>query len=193
MQADEFLRAAREFFRNQQYAVVIESETAWILEEHLVAEGWTLDEEEIAMILTAASPEIPSPPDGLAVLQVTSDESYEDYMTVVPGNREWVPTLDAATDPGVALFVGYVEGQPVATARLVCYGSVAEITGVQTLESHRRRGFGRALTLAAMSEARRRGCAAITLTATEMGYPLYLSMGFEEVCSYRTYEPPPTG
>ncbi|MEZ4571596.1 MAG: hypothetical protein R2849_14940 [Thermomicrobiales bacterium] len=43
MQADEFLRAAREFFGNEQYAVVIESETASILEEHLVAEAgrWT--------------------------------------------------------------------------------------------------------------------------------------------------------
>jgi len=30
----------------------------------------------------------------------------------------------------------------------------------------------------------------LTLTATEMGYPVYLRMGFVPVCRYRTYVPP---
>jgi hypothetical protein len=31
----------------------------------------------------------------------------------------------------------------------------------------------------------------MTLTASEMGYPVYLRMGFVPVCRYRTYLPPP--
>ena len=33
------------------------------------------------------------------------------------------------------------------------------------------------------------GCRAFLLTATEMGYPVYVKMGFVPVCTLRTYEP----
>jgi hypothetical protein len=35
-----------------------------------------------------------------------------------------------------------------------------------------------------------RGCTAAVLKATAMGYPLYLRMGFVEVCRMRVYAPP---
>jgi len=189
LQMSEFLTLTDEFFGAQGFEVVIESDTAAGVEADLVAAGWSCVEEEIAMALTPL-PQAPAPPPGLRVETVAASAAYDDYMRVTPGNRAWVPNLAAATDPNVALFVGYTAGVPVTTARLTCYGDVAEITGVQTLPAYRRRGYGRALTWAAISEAAARACRAVTLTASEMGYPLYLQMGFQEVCNYRAYERP---
>ncbi len=188
IQVDEYLSIAREFFGAQEFEVAVESETGSIVEEYLAAEGWACVEEEIAMVLTNIPPTPPSAP--LKIEAVSATATYEAYMSVAPGNRHWVPNLAAATDASVGLFVGYVDSQPVATSRLTCYGETAEITGVQTIEAFRRRGYGRAMTWAAIAEAQRRGCHTIVLTATEMGHPLYLKMGFKDVCSYRTYEPP---
>jgi ribosomal protein S18 acetylase RimI-like enzyme len=188
LQVDEYLRLTLDFFGKRQFEVSVESETGSIIERYLAAKDWACVEEEIAMVL----PDIPTPPlaTPLEIKQVDDAKTYEAYMSVTPTNRHWVPTLAAATDPNVGLFVGYVDSQPVATSRLTCYEKTAEITGVQTTEEFRRRGYGRAMTWAAIAEAQRRGCHTIVLTATEMGYPLYLEMGFQNVCSYRTYEPP---
>lgn len=185
----DFFEAARRFYGDAGFAVLVESETAAPVEERLRADGWRLDEEEIAMVLEPI-PDAPASPPKLDIRPVTSDGGYEDFMTVVPGNREWIPSLKAATDPRVALFVGYVDDQPVATARLTCFPGVCEILGVTTLEPWRRRGYGEALTWAATQEGRQRGCPTAILTATEMGYSVYLRMGFREVCAYRTYLPP---
>ena len=185
----EFLSLAGAFFDDTAYEVVVESDTASSFEECLVTVDWDCVEEEIAMVLTEIPATTPRPSASLTIAAVTTDRAYEDYMTVVPGNRAWVPSLKAATDPDVGLFVGYADGRPVVTSRLTRYGEVAEITGVQTLPEFRRRGYGRALTWAAIAAARQRGCRTITLTATAMGYPLYLAMGFVEVCAYRAYQP----
>lgn len=187
--ADAFLTSAERFFAGESFAILIESETGEGIEDYLRHHGWELDEEEVAMVLTPV-PDPEPPPPGLRIDTVATEAAYEDFMTVVPGNRFWVPSLAAATDPNVSLFVGYIDDEPVVTSRLVCYGEIGEVTAVQTLDSHRRRGYGRALTRAAIAEAGRRGCTAVILTATEMGYPLYLRMGFEEVCAYRTYLQP---
>ncbi len=46
------------------------------------------------------------------------------------------------------------------------------------------------MTWAAICEGQRRGGQSIILTATGMGYPVYLRMGFQRVCAYRVYLPP---
>ncbi|HET8631928.1 MAG TPA: hypothetical protein VFL91_31265 [Thermomicrobiales bacterium] len=38
-----------------------------------------------------------------------------------------------------------------------------------------------------MAGAAARGCRAATLTASEMGYPVYVRMGFAPVGTFRTY------
>lgn len=47
--------------------------------------------------------------------------------------------------------------------------------------SMRRRGVGRALTLAALEQARQQGCRHALLNATPMGTPVYLHAGFESL------------
>lgn len=187
--AAQLADAAGDFFDDTGYAIIVESDAAPGLEEELRASGWEVDQEEPAMVL-APIPRHAPPPAELEIRMVTTEPAYEDYMTLVPGNRAWVPSLEAATAPRVAIFVGYLGGTPVATARLTCFDTIGELNAITTVEAQRRRGFGTAMTWAAIDEAERRGCTAITLSASPMGYPVYLRMGFTPVCSYCVYVQP---
>ena len=60
-------------------------------------------------------------------------------------------------------------------------GTTGGIYDMGVLPASRRRGHGRALVLAALSRARARHCATVTLNATAEGEPLYRSVGFESL------------
>ena len=182
---------AEEFFgHGARYRVAVEVEAAQPMERALHAGGWRLDEEEPALVLTPLPATIPAPPPDLRIRSVTEEAELADFRAVSGTGTTWVPSLAAATDPGVGLFVGYAEGKPVATSRFTVQDGVADIAGVVTAPEARRRGYGTALTWACVAEGRARGCTAAELTATEMGYPVYVKMGFVPVCTYRTYLPP---
>lgn len=180
-----FARADR-FFGPGAYAVAIEQESASAMQQELAARGWQLEEKEPALVL-APIPAAPAGAPGLRIQQVDSQAELAAFFSVSQTARRWIPSLRAAQDPDVALFVGYLPEGPVATSRLTRYGDVAEILGVTTLPAHRRQGFGTAMTWAAMTEAARRGCTALTLTSSELGYGIYLGIGFVPVGHYLTY------
>lgn len=177
---------AEEFFGASAYAFAIEQDSAPAMPPELAARGWRLDEEEPAMVLTS----IPAPPvsaSGLRLELVSTQADFAAFGSLNPSSERWIPSLQAARDPDVALLVGYLPQGPVATSRLTRYGHVAEILGVTTLPEYRRQGFGTAMTWAAMSEAARRGCTALTLNASELGYGIYLRLGFVPAGNYLTY------
>lgn len=196
---------ASEFFpTGTPYSVTLETGPGDVLEAALVEHGWRLDEEEPGLVL-APIPSPPAVPPGLAIRRVTEDADLSAFFSVLrrasaPGElteplpphpqESLIPSLAAATDPDAALFVGHAEGEPVASSILYRYGDVAEIVGVTTLPRYRGRGFGTAMTWAAITEGAARGCSAATLTASAMGYPVYIRMGFTPVCVFRTYAPP---
>ena len=53
---------------------------------------------------------------------------------------------------------------------------------VATLPSARRRGFGAAITLAALLDGRNLGYRIGVLQSSDQGFPVYRRMGFVEVC-----------
>ncbi len=187
--AERVFALATAFFAGAEYSILIEADTAQPMEEALRARGWRLDEEEPALALSPIPLPLPAAtPPGLTIRQVTTAAQFAQYLEL--SQNLWVPSLDAALDPQIGLLVGSVAAEPVAVARFTCFGQVGEVLGVMTQPEHRRRGFGMALTWAAVAEAARRGCAAITLNASASGYPLYRRMGFVPVTTYRTYLPP---
>ena len=179
------------------FSVELEVESAPAVDAALRARGWQLAEEEPALVLTPVPAAVPPPPLGLAIRRVADEASLAEARVVSRSGARYFPSLAAATMPGAAVFVGYRDDRPMATSRVVCYGDthtppgkVADVTGVTTAPEHRRQGFGTALTWATVAEAAAQGCAAVVLTATEMGYPVYCKMGFVPVSTYRTYTPP---
>ena len=168
------------------WSVAIEVGVAPAVEAALLARGWSLDEEEPALVLVEAPP-IPPTPAELAIRPVRDERGLADFYAVSRTTPHFVPSLAAAMDPEVALFVGYCDDRAVATSRLACLGGVAEITGVGTLPEYRKRGFGTAMTWATVAEAATRGCTTTMLNASPLGYPIYRRMGFVPVGTYRTY------
>lgn len=197
---------AAEFFGGGDYGVTVEADAGHPVEAELRAAGWTVAEDEPALVLPAL-PELPAPPPELTVRRVTDAASRRDALAVMaagfgaptadlgePLSAEAMdtfgPSLACALDPDVAVLVGYAEGRPVSAAVLHRVEEVASITGVATVPDCRRRGFARALTWAAVGAGADRGCSCAALNALGASYHLYLGMGFRHVCNHRTYVPP---
>ncbi|MFO0576559.1 MAG: GNAT family N-acetyltransferase [Polyangia bacterium] len=183
---ERVLSLADAFFGAAMYAVAVDQDAAPALPQGLVSRGWQLAEQEPVLVL-APIPDEPAGVPGLRIQRVDSEAGFEAFLRISQTARRWIPSLQAAMDPDVALFVGCLHEEPVATSRLTRHGEVAEILGVVTLPAYRRRGLGTALTWAAMTEARRRGCTALTLTASELGYGVYRRIGFVPAGRYLTY------
>jgi GNAT superfamily N-acetyltransferase len=191
---EELFAQARAFCGGRPVdSVELVVERAAALEEALRRRGWRLTEEEPALVMEGAPATLPAPPAELTVRRVDDAAGLEDFFAVGRNGPRHVPSAEAARDPRVAVLVGYVDGEAVASARTSLHGAVADVMGVRTRPEHRRRGYGTAMTWAAVGAARDAGCSAFLLTATEMGYPLYLKMGFVPICTLRSYEPAEAG
>ena len=181
---------ARAFFGGERFdSVELAVECAPEVEAELRRRGWRLAKEEPALVMEAGPARLPPPPAELMVRRARDEVALEDFYAVSPAGRRHVPSAEAVRDPNVAVLVGYVAGEAVATSRVSGHGEVADIMGVVTHVAHRRRGYGTAMTWAAVGAAREMGCSAYLLTATEMGYPVYVKMGFTPFCTLRSYEP----
>ena len=84
-----------------------------------------------------------------------------------------------------------MDGSPVSTSLLTTSGATAGINNVATVDGSRGRGYGAALTWAAVTEGAQRGCTHAILQASESGYPVYCRMGFVDLGRYVQLEGPP--
>ena len=87
------------------------------------------------------------------------------------------------------LWLGYADGRAVARAMSVATTPVGSIANVVVVERDRGRGFGRAITAAAVEACWRNGSEFVCLGSSAMGLPMYRSMGFEERYELATYGP----
>ena len=198
---------AREFFGSERgWSVLAEADAGHPIEEWLQSRGWSVIGETPAMALSPIPPAPPLPWE-LTIRVVVDDRGLRDYLsplgepsgpaaTTAPDAEPLIPpnvdellvrSLALAQDPDVALLVGYVGGRVAGTSALYRTNGVAEIGGVGVAPSFRRRGFGAALTSAALSEGAARGCDAGALHSTEMGYSVYRRMGFRPLAVHRRY------
>ncbi len=97
------------------------------------------------------------------------------------------PYFDAYAAIGFAMdapfqhYVGYLDGEPVTSSTLLLAAGLAGIYDVSTIPRVRKQGLGRAITLAALLEARARGYRYAMLQSTHQGYNLYRGLGFSDL------------
>jgi GNAT superfamily N-acetyltransferase len=77
-------------------------------------------------------------------------------------------------------YLAYWNGQPVSTAGVFFGEQVAGIYNVATVPEARGQGFGAAVTLAPLLDARRMGYRFGTLQSSSMGLSVYKRLGFEQ-------------
>jgi GNAT superfamily N-acetyltransferase len=151
---------------------------------HPVGEAWFM-----AMALEQAPDPDPAPAE-LTIARVANHEELVQWVQLLaqghPGHDQAIlQWIDLEAKLGLSAwspwqrYIGYWEGEPVATSALFCATESAGIYHVATMPNARGRGIGAALTQAALQEGRLRGYEVAVLEATEMGLPLYQRLGFQ--------------
>lgn len=130
-------------------------------------------------------------PEGFVIQEAENESHLYDFKKVfvetyaIPewAGQAWV---DATLKIGIGntpwrIFVGYLNGDPVATNMLFNGAGVASVYAVATIPSAQGKGIGAAITLKPLLEARDKdGYKYAVLFSTEMGVRVYERIGFRQ-------------
>ena len=174
------------------------------LRDRLVRHGFELTDDEAGMVadLDALIEDLPRPA-GLQ-FEVFGQEDRLDpaavdaWLEVAGTTFVWLPERydirralyhgDARRPRPWRHVVGWLDGRPVAMARVLLGDGLAMVHGVATVPDVRRRGIGSAVTVAALQQARVEGCRIGVLQASSMGQGPYARIGFRTIARYGRYE-----
>jgi GNAT superfamily N-acetyltransferase len=155
----------------------------------LEAEGFSQGIEPC--MLRRAGGSAPPQPGGLSVVEVTDEVTVAHMNAVVTASYGLPPhcsghlhTIEAFGDPRYRAWVGYLRDHPVSTAAACIAGGLVGVYIVGTVPEARGKGYGEALTWAAVTSAPELDA---TLQASEMGGPIYEQMGFRTIATWNVW------
>jgi GNAT superfamily N-acetyltransferase len=161
------------------------------LPEILIENGWTHMADSPCLVINID--EISAPPhlNDFELRTVTNAIELEVWHDLIANGFGLIPEVAALfnlpTVDEVQLYTAYLGDVAVGTTALVTNNGIAGIYCVSTLPEFRGRGVGALLTILPLLEARENGYHVGTLQASKMGLPLYLKLGFQEVCKLKMF------
>jgi GNAT superfamily N-acetyltransferase len=170
---------------------------AW-LGERLIAHGLESDGVAPGMAVSLNGWSAPTRSDGLHIEPASDAASFHDAMDVMfegfemprevqPQFEERFRYFSVGPRAHQRTYVARVDGQPVATALGAPLDGMVAIYNVATIPAARRRGFGAAVTAAAMADARADGASWAILETSKMGRSVYEGLGFRHVADVAIY------
>jgi hypothetical protein len=166
----------------------------------LIAQGFTYAGDDIGMVIDlSAPPASPETPAELVIERVRDEHALAIWTRTLAagfgeGEREAAWTGEMYRRIGLGdqqpwrHYLAWLGSTPVATASLFLGAGVAGIYFVFTVEEARRQGIGAAITLRALRDAHQLGYRVGVLGASELGYSIYMWLGFQECCRIGIYE-----
>lgn len=190
------LQRAATFFaeRGLTWGLTAAGDVAEAIAPSATALGLAPGERLPGMVLTPLAGDMPHVP-GLAIREVRDPTSLVLFYTTSAigfGEGEDLfplvyPPL-VLQRPDLTLYLGFLDGEPVATAVRITSHGIAGIGGVSTVPAARRRGIGEAITRRAALDGVAEGCRASFLQASAMGFDLYQRMGYRHVIDFQTWQ-----
>lgn len=160
-----------------------------------------VEQEEMpgmALALDRLDRDAAPPPDGITIEQVGYQGLLRDFVKPIAaafGFDDFTAVhLTAAlfnADADIMSWVAYDGDQPVGCASILVHAGVAGLYNVGVTPSHGRRGIGAAVTVRALTTAAERGIEHAILHSSAAGYEIYERLGFETLCTLRSFVTPP--
>jgi GNAT superfamily N-acetyltransferase len=169
------------------------------LGERLVAAGMRAASDHPGMVLRLdRMRDEPASLPGLDVHEVLDDDDFDGWADVqrdtwgltAESDEAWRKAhLRLGFGKGLQLrnYVAMLDGKALGGAAVFLAEGVAGIYNVAVVPEARGKGIGREVTLAALRDARDLGFSLSTLGSSDLGLPVYLRIGYEEVCRIRVY------
>jgi ribosomal protein S18 acetylase RimI-like enzyme len=158
-------------------------------------------ESELAMALSLRAATAPAPPvTGLQVRRVRTAAELDVFARLSAANwdppdaqvlrfyERTAPALLSVESPQW-LYVGYLDGEPVATAEATVSGGTVALFNISTRPAFRGRGIGSMMTRFPLREAQAGGCDLAVLRAAAAGVSIYRRLGFANFGKITEYKP----
>jgi GNAT superfamily N-acetyltransferase len=137
-------------------------------------------------------------PEGFTIDRITDDAGMDlfrdiyhrgwgDHWGNLDHNVNSLKKLGYEPDFPVRCYIGYLNGEPVATSQLVLLSGVAGLWSVVVSPEHRRKGLGTAMTLDTLRMAIPEGYRFGVLWPSDMSVNLYRRIGFRGLFDAVTY------
>jgi GNAT superfamily N-acetyltransferase len=165
------------------------------LGKRLLAAGFTDGGSEPGMAVKLSELRRPADVPGLEITRIENRNDLDTWESTLgrgfgEGEKEarWVAEVyrRLGLDDPWRHYLGFLDGEPVATTTVFLAAGVAGVYFVMTVPEARRRGIGAAITYAALRQARDVEYA--VLGSSEAGRSVYAGLGFEQRCTIDLYE-----
>jgi ribosomal protein S18 acetylase RimI-like enzyme len=157
--------------------------------------GYTVEVRIPGMVLAPGDLVEPAP--SAAVEQAESDADFDGVLDALAAGFEAPRELlapfvspPARSVPGIRTYLVRADGQVASTALGFVHEGTVGIFNVATPPQFRRRGYGGAVTAAAVRDGLAAGAEFAWLQSSDEGEPVYRRLGFREVVAYTAFTRP---